>query len=165
MAGPVPPFIRFHASFTRAANGCWLWNGYVPDGGYALIKVFGEMVSAHRYGFELYKGPIPEGAELLHSCDNKPCVNPDHLRPDTHAANMKEAAERGLMCSGEAHRQFGKPNPRPRQAHVVRVLGREFPSQKAAERTLGLGSGTVRYWILNHPQKAQILSKGDQCRA
>ena len=153
-----PPFARLMRSFDRdKETGCWIWSGAKYKNGYGWIKAFGKPVSAHRLSYELHSGPIPDGMEILHSCDNKSCVNPDHLRVGTHAENMREAADRGLMPSGRAHHMFGRKNPRPMQANRVLVLGVEFESQKAAERHFGLGSGTVRYWIKNNPSKAWIL--------
>lgn len=165
MPTPMAPFIRFHELIEKIDGGCWLWKGSFGPSGYGQFKAFGKMVGAHRFALELYKGPIPKGKQALHSCDNKACVNPDHLRVGTHTENMAEASSRGLMATGAGHPQFGRPNPRPKQSNIVRVLGCEFESQKAAERSLGLGSGTVRYWILNNPEKAQIILKGSQCRA
>lgn len=161
MAPPVPPFKRFHEQFEVAENGCWNWTGQTGNSGYGQIKAFGSMVSAHRFALELYKGPIPHGLCALHSCDNKLCVNPDHLRAGTKAENSHEAVERGRIRRGSASPMYGRRNPRPRQANRVRVLGVEYDSQKSAEKALGLGSGTVRYWIQNHPQKASIISKGE----
>lgn len=50
---------------------------------------------AHRFAYEHYVGPIPEGMEVAHLCDTPACVNPDHLRLATHAENMQQMAERG----------------------------------------------------------------------
>ncbi|APX88661.1 hypothetical protein BV394_02040 [Brevirhabdus pacifica] len=124
------------------------------------MKVFGSVVSAHRFSYELHKGTIPDGLEILHSCDVKHCVNPDHLRAGSHAENMAEAAERGRMRSGADHPQFGKLQQRPKQAKPVRVLGKDYESIKAAERALGLGGGTVRYWLNHNPYRAQLIEKG-----
>jgi hypothetical protein len=55
------------------------------------------MVSAHRFSFEIHHGAIPDGLDVLHSCDNKPCVNPAHLRAGTPSENMREAYARGRM--------------------------------------------------------------------
>lgn len=158
MPPPEPPFKRFLKSYkTNETSGCWIWTGAKYQNGYGWIKAFGKVVSAHRFSYELYKGPIPDGMHILHSCDIKDCVNPDHLRSGTHAENMIEAHERGAILSGKSHPMFGKKNPRPSQAKKVRVLGVEYESQKSAERALGLGSGTVRYWIINAPLKAQLI--------
>lgn len=157
MAAPSPPFIRFHDMISKRKDGCWEWQGSCGRNGYGQFKAFGKMVSAHRFAYELYKGPIPDGLHILHSCDNKRCVNPDHLRAGTHAENMAEASERGLMPSGPNHPGFGKRPKRPSQANRVRVLGREYESQRDAERTLSLGAGTVRWWLKHKPEKAQLI--------
>lgn len=160
MAGAKAPFIRFHEKIEQSATGCWEWTGQRGSSGYGQIKAFGKMVSAHRFAYALYKGPIDDGQEVLHACDNRLCVNPAHLSVGTHQQNMIEARQRRRMRSGDDHPMFGRKNPRPEQAHRVRVLGVEYESQKSAERHLGLGSGTVRYWIRNKPEKAQIIAKG-----
>ena len=162
MPAKEAPYIRFMKSYSVCEDtGCWLWRGHKYDSGYGAIKVFGEMSSSHRLSYELHHGPIPQGAHILHSCDVKSCVNPDHLRAGSHVENMAEAGERGLMRSGKDHPMYGKSNPRPKQANRVLVLGVEYDSQKQAEKELGLGSGTVRYWIKTNSPKAKIISKGE----
>lgn len=163
MAAAVPPFERLLSSYSaNGETGCWEWTGHSYPNGYGVLKVFGSDVSAHRYSYELHKGPIPVGMCILHSCDNKKCINPDHLRVGTHQENMREAAIRGRAPSGVRHHMFGRKNPRPKQANPVRVLGQIYESQKEAERSLGLGSGTVRYWIKTNSGKAELLEKGRQ---
>lgn len=155
-----PPFMRLLSGYAACPDtGCWLWEGSKYQNGYGWLKVFGKVVSVHRFSYELHRGPIPEGMHILHSCDVRHCVNPDHLRVGTHQKNMAEAAERGRIPSGSRHPQYGKRNPRPQQAKPVRVLGKDFPSIRDAERTLGLGSGTVRYWLLYNPYRAQLIEK------
>lgn len=161
MPASIPPFQRLLSGYVLDERaGCWIWQGQTDANGYGQIKAFGKIVSAHRLSYELHKGPIADGMHILHSCDVKRCVNPDHLRAGTHAENMAEAASRNRMRRGEDHPMFGRRNPRPDQSNPVLVLGQEYESQKAAERALGLGSGTVRYWLKNHPHKAQKIEKG-----
>ena len=162
MPAPEAPYLRFLRGCTQCPDtGCWLWEGTKYQNGYGWLKAFGKVISAHRFSYELHKGPIPEGMAILHSCDVKHCVNPDHLRAGTHAENMAEASARGLMPKGEGHPQFGVRQKRPSQAKPVRVLGREYESIKEAERELGLGQGTVRYWLNNNPYRAQLINEGE----
>jgi hypothetical protein len=154
MPAAIPPFKRLLSHYDEdPVTGCWLWNSSTYKSGYGWLKVFGKVVSAHRYSYELHKGEIPKGMHILHSCDVKTCINPEHLRPGTHQENMNEAVERSRIRSGENHPMYGTKNPRPKQAHPVRVLGKNFQSKKEAERELGLGSGTVNYWLARHPEK------------
>lgn len=55
------------------------------------------MAPAHRVSFLLFKGPIPKGLFVLHSCDIRHCVNPEHLRVGTHEENMRDALVRGHL--------------------------------------------------------------------
>jgi hypothetical protein len=158
MPGAEPPYKRFLRGYEEDdSTGCWIWGGSKYPNGYGWLKVFGKPVSVHRFSYELHKGPIPDGLEILHLCDVKDCVNPDHLRTGTHAENMKEASERGLLRKGENHPMFGKKNPRPMQANRVMVLGVEYESQNQAEIALGLGKGTVRYWLKTNNEKAKLI--------
>ncbi len=81
-------------------DACWPWTagccsrGYgqfmkkTPAGGYRAIL-------AHRLAYQLTKGEIPAGMELLHKCDCRPCCNPAHLKTGTHYENMLDAATKG----------------------------------------------------------------------
>lgn len=156
-----PPYLRLLEKYKVAkSTNCWEWTGTFANSGYGQLKVFGRMVSAHRYSYELHNGHIPDGMCVLHQCDNKTCINPDHLTLGTHAENLREAAERGLMPTGEAHPNFGKPRPFEqyrKQCKPVIVKGKKYRSINHAERCLGLGSGTVNYWIKHKPNIAKHI--------
>jgi len=79
---------------------CWPWlRGACKGYGHVLWEIGGERKThkAHRVSYLLTHGHIPAGLEILHSCDNKRCCNPAHLSAGTHAQNMRDAYERGLV--------------------------------------------------------------------
>lgn len=88
-------------------DGCWNWQGRLNKSGYGITGVRGSSMLAHRTYWQLVVGKISDGMCLLHSCDNKRCVNPKHLREGTHSENMKEAKERGLFKGSP-----GEKNPK-----------------------------------------------------
>jgi hypothetical protein len=84
---------------------CWLWTGRVDVSGYGVFRVYGRgvcSIKAHRYAWELTKGPIPEGLRVLHRCDVRACLNPAHLFIGTDADNMRDKCEKGRQPRGEA---------------------------------------------------------------
>lgn len=86
---PMPAEDRFWGMFEQS-EGCWEW-GNIKDGAYGSIIVDGKGIQAHNFSYRLLVGEIPEGLELDHLCENKRCVNPDHLEPVTHAENTRRA--------------------------------------------------------------------------
>ena len=63
-------------------------------------------VRAHRFSWELANGPIPDGLNALHSCDNRPCVNPEHLFLGTHGDNVKDKVAKGRAAGRFSRLEF-----------------------------------------------------------
>lgn len=72
---------RFEAKINKTES-CWLWTAAInSDNGYGRFdgRKYGLSSYAHRVSWEIYRGPIPEGSQVLHRCDIRSCVNPEHL--------------------------------------------------------------------------------------
>lgn len=88
-------------------NSCWEWTGGLNTSGYGEIHINKKRYLVHRYSYELHYGPIPEELIICHKCDNKKCVNPDHLMLGTYLDNSLDMKSKGRskLCShkGEAN--------------------------------------------------------------
>ena len=113
---------KFSRSFSiDPISGCWNWIGRKNAYGYGLIS--GEIngkryarkgvaILAHRVSWIIFKGDIPEsesfhGTVVMHICDNRKCVNPNHLRLGTQSDNVKDMVAKGRKVVGEWQKRKG----------------------------------------------------------
>lgn len=89
-------------------NGCWLWTAGKHKDGYGNFRWNDSAQLTHRISYQLAYGEFDPSLNVLHSCDNPPCVNPHHLFLGTHADNMRDMVRKGRdhghrYKSGEHH--------------------------------------------------------------
>jgi len=85
------------------SSGCWNFAGRKNEDGYGTITKDRGPYLAHRAAYEVWTGPIPDGHVIRHTCDNRCCINPDHLLTGLPADNMQDAVDRQRMANGERH--------------------------------------------------------------
>lgn len=125
--------IYLHAE--RDARGCLIWQGAIEDNGYGNVNVGGRTWSTHRLSFKISNGSIPPRKRVLHSCDVRACIEPEHLHLGTSRQNSREMVQRAR------YRGPAKLGPADR-ARVIEAAGAGEPQRKVAER-FGVSQATV----------------------
>ena len=88
---------RFLSKFSKGEkNECWEWKSTLFVAGYGKLR-YGKKIQklAHRFSYEYFVGPIPTGLVIDHTCENRKCVNPEHLEPTTIVDNIQRTYNRG----------------------------------------------------------------------
>lgn len=113
---------------------CWVWTGHKNKWGYGQITVMKKSFGSHRVSWEMQHGAIPEGLEILHSCDNPACVRPDHLFAGTQSENISDSVAKG--------RQIGNRKLTIEQVKEIRLLRLTATSTEIASK-YGVGRNTI----------------------
>lgn len=108
----------------KKTKGCWHWLAAKDPNGYGQFNYNGVVLPAHKVSYIIHKGEVPKGMVLLHKCDNRYCVNPDHLEIGTQAENMADMVAKGRSCRGTAHRDAKLCPKRVRKARKMYESGK-----------------------------------------
>lgn len=129
---------RFFEKIVFGMSECWYWRGGLHKLGYGLFAAIGEH-KAHRVSYRLFNGSIPNGMDVLHKCDVRNCVNPEHLFAGTHTDNMRDMVSKGrARCVP----QPGENHPMSKLTAVqVEEIRRRYAAGGISMRKLGTEFG------------------------
>lgn len=138
--------LRFQSKIKVMPSGCHEWQGSVGKHGYGKLSINNKMVLAHRIAWEIEHGPIPDGMDCCHTCDNRRCVNPAHMFIGTRKDNMHDASLKGRLSrthqpKGERH---GNAKLTDESVRVIRRLAMDGASYKSIARIYGVSDTLIR---------------------
>lgn len=134
---PKPVKDEFVAHIEKDIGGCWIWQRWFTSNGYGRFK--GRR--AHRVSFEMCKGPLSPSDVVRHTCDNRKCVNPDHLVVGSQKQNMQDAVERNRIASGARN---GRTRVSEADVEYIRNNPDGLSLSQTAEK-FGIGVTTASY--------------------
>lgn len=127
----------FWRQVTADQDGCWVWTGGKYPSGYGAFNVLKRNYGAHTISYMLKVGPIPEGSQICHVCDNPPCVRPSHLVLGNAKVNMADKMQKRRHPVGERSYQSKLTDDL-----VAQIRASKLPGTVWAEK-LGLSHRTV----------------------
>lgn len=134
---------RFEANVLRIPfHPCWEWIGTRNDSGYGVLSTSGSHERAHRLAWERANGrSVPLGLCVLHTCDNRGCVRPDHLFLGTRGDNNSDCAAKNRNPQGEVHHWAKLTED---QAAEVRERARSGEDRHELADLFGVSYSTVK---------------------
>lgn len=103
-----------NAVIEAKTDGCWIWSGSKDKDGYGRFGIKRKTYRAHRVSFAIYKGSVARGINVLHHCDNPPCVNPNHIFVGTNRDNSMDMVAKKRQAAGNRHGFKTHPESIPR---------------------------------------------------
>jgi hypothetical protein len=139
----IPFMGRFWLRANRGdSDGCWNWKGSLCSGGYGRINLNGKLIRAHQASWIIHYGEIPEGMHVCHHCDNRACVNPEHLFIGTNLDNIADKMKKNRQSKGIERPASKLNDDKVREIRKLRAYGYTF-------ETLGKMFGVTPSQIYN----------------
>lgn len=157
----------------KIENECWQWIGKINNAGYGefVEGINGKKIIhlSHRKSYEIFKGEIPKGLCVCHSCDNKKCCNPEHLWVGTQKENIQDAKRKGRLPDqkGRKHTEETKkkfkfrkgPDKKGEKHHMAKLTENDVREIKKLLETKIKRNEILKMFKITRPYLYAIKSK------
>jgi hypothetical protein len=154
----------FWKKVAKTEEGCWLWQASCFWDGYGAFRYEGRIERTHRMAWIFTFGPIPEGSLVLHTCDVRACVRPDHLWLGDHLQNYADMRTKGRELKGD---QRGERNHQAKltsdDVTQIRRARRSGEPLSSLAKKYGVSAASIRdaavgrTWA-HHPEPPDLTS-------
>lgn len=169
MARPREDYVKRFWSFVDKQEGCWEWTGSLFKQGYGQFSYNRKNTKAHRISYLIHFGELPADLLVCHKCDNRKCVNPQHLFLGTHYDNVQDQ-----ISKNRRHDVTGEKNGKSKMTiesvlELVRIVGSGQMSQNEAAKYFGISQGVIsgimlgKRWSYVTGIKKRQSMKGQAC--
>lgn len=144
---------RFFEKMAFGFSDCWYWIGSIDCVGYGRFPYEGE-TKAHRVSWKLFHGIITKGMNVLHKCDVRSCVNPDHLFLGTQLDNVADMVSKNrLVVIPSPGEKNGMAKLTREQVNEARSLHASGIMQKDICKRFGVSPMTISRIVRNQSWK------------
>lgn len=140
LTNPAEMRQRLASKVTVTASGCHEWGGFIDPKGYGTLSYRNANVRAHRLAYAAHLGPVPDNMQVCHRCDNRRCINPDHLFLGTNRDNIND-----MVAKGRSRGRRGPRGSRSWAERTAEIIRRMAAGERQADigQTFGLTQSGV----------------------
>jgi len=139
---------RFRSKVEVMESGCHEWRSTLHRDGYGKFYFNGDQTQAHRVAWIIYVGEIPENGWILHKCDNRKCVNPDHLYVGDAKQNARDMHDRA-RARGNTRLSF----------EAIKEIRNRYSSERISQQRLADEYGCDQTHVSKIVRSVQRLSR------
>jgi len=126
--------VEFVKNIDLSSDECIIWPYRKTQKGYGQITKSTGFGRAHRYSYSVHVGKIPKGMHVLHTCDQRDCINPNHLWIGTHSENMQDMLKKGRGHKARGEKQGSSKFKTWQVEHIIKLCHLGHYQQDIAAR-------------------------------